>query len=168
MIRPFVLCACLLLPGLAAAQGVKLGTPQGNSKEPVQITSNQLEVNQTAGTALFTGDVVVIQGDTRIGAPRILVEYVKAPDGTVTSTVDKITATGGVTMATPTEAAESSKAVYTPQNDMVTMTGDVLLTQGPNTLTGNQLVFNITTGVGQMDGRVRSVITPGSSGTTQQ
>ncbi|WP_138471714.1 LptA/OstA family protein [Poseidonocella sp. HB161398] len=158
------LILALPVPALAQGTGVTLGSvPDGGSNEPVEITSDQLELNQTEGTALFTGDVLVVQGEIRLAAPRILVEYVVLPDGSLGNDVERITATGGVTMVTPTEAAESDEAVYSPLNEEVVMTGDVLLTQGPNTLNGQRLVINLATGTGRMDGRVRTVITPGSS-----
>lgn len=150
--------------GLAQGTGVTVeGVRDVDRDAPVEVTADQLEVDQTAGTALFTGDVVVIQGELRLAAPRILVEYIVLDDGSLGDEVDKITATGGVLMVTPEEAAESEMAVYRPARDEVTMTGDVLLTQGVNTLNGPRLVFDLETGEGLMDGgRVRSVLTPGS------
>ncbi len=151
------------LGAAAQAQGVSLGGIQeADDDAPVEVTSNQLEVNQAQGTALFTGDVIVIQGELRLAAPRILVEYTRLPDGSIGQEVDVITATGGVLMVTPSEAAESDRAVYIPRRDEVTMTGDVLLTQGPNTLNGERLVVDLLTGSGVMEGRVRTVLVPGS------
>lgn len=150
----------------AQGTGVQVGGASGlDSSAPVEVTSDQLQVDQTAGTALFSGDVLVIQGELRLAAPEILVEYIRMPDGSVGSDVDKITATGGVTVVTATEAAESQMAVYSPLDEEVIMTGDVLLTQGPNTLTGTRLVIDLVTGSGRMDGRVRTVLTPATSDT---
>lgn len=153
------------LNAIAQSTGITVeGARNVDRDAPVEVTSDQLEMDQAAGTALFTGDVVVIQGDLRLAAPRILVEYTTLPDGSLGDTVDQITANGGrVLMVTPEEAAESDVAVYRPEEDKVTMTGDVLLTQGPNTLNGTRLVFDLETGVGRMDGgRVRTILTPGS------
>ena len=160
----FCLALALPAPALAQGTGVSFGGGEGrDSNAPVEVTSDQLQLDQTAGTALFTGDVLVVQGGMRLAAPRILVEYARLPDGTVGSDVQRITASEGVTMATPTEAAEADSAVFTPGTDEVVMTGDVLLTQGPNTLNGSRLVIDLATGTGRMEGRVRTVITPGSS-----
>lgn len=154
----------LVWAGTALSQGtgVQLQSVEENQDEPVEVTSDMLTVDQLKGTALFTGDVVVIQGEVRLNAPEMLVQYIILPDGTVGSEVDTITASGGVIMVTPTEEAASEEAVYTPARDEVVMTGDVLLTQGPNTLNGRRLVFDVETGQGQMEGRVRTVLQPGS------
>lgn len=133
-----------------------------NQEEPVEVTSNQLTVDQNAGSAVFTGDVVVVQGEIRINAPEMIVQYIIEPDGTVGTEVDTITATGGVLMVTPSEEAESDQAVYTLARDEVVMTGNVLLTQGPNTINGTRMVWDVTTGAGQMEGRVRTILQPGS------
>ncbi len=163
---PLFLTLMLALPSplLAQGMGVSLGgVAENDSDAPVEVTSDQLEMNQTEGTALFTGDVLVVQGALRLAAPSILVQYARLPDGSLGSDVERITATGGVTMVTPTEAAEAQDAVYSPLTNEVVMTGDVLLTQGPNTLNGQRLTVDLATGTGRMDGRVRTVITPGSA-----
>lgn len=155
----------ILLPSLLWAQSTGIqfgGLNPDDSDAPVEVTSDQLEVDQVAGTALFSGDVLVIQGELRLAAPKILVTYTRLPDGSVGSDVDTITASGGVLMVTPEEAAEAQEAVYSPIKEEVIMTGDVLLTQGPNTLNGARLVIDLVTGSGKMDGRVRTVLTPGS------
>ncbi|WP_108258657.1 LptA/OstA family protein [Mangrovicoccus ximenensis] len=158
------LMLALPAPLLAQGTGVSLGgVARNDSGAPVEVTADQLEMNQTEGTALFTGDVLVVQGELRLAAPRILVEYARLPDGSLGEDVEQITASGGVTMVTPSEAAEAGEAVYSPVRNEVVMTGDVLLTQGPNTLNGQRLVIDLATGTGRMDGRVRTVITPGST-----
>jgi lipopolysaccharide export system protein LptA len=141
-----------------SAQGatVAFGGITSDTTLPVEVTADQLEVNQTDGTALFTGNVIVIQGDLRMASAAIRVEYAK-DDRT---RIDRIHATGGVTLTSPTEAAEGREAVYTVSSGEVVMTGDVLLTQGGSTIAGQKLIVDLSTGTGRMDGRVRTVIDP--------
>lgn len=155
------LLSVLAGPLSAQGTGVQLGGVDAQEQdEPVEVTANQLTVDQNAGSAVFSGDVVVVQGEIRINAPEMTVQYLLQPDGTVGSTVDTITATGGVLMVTPTEQATADRAVYTPARDEVVMTGDVLLTQGPNTINGTRMVWDVTSGAGRMEGRVRSILQP--------
>lgn len=42
------------------------------------------------------------------------------------------------------------------------MTGDVLLTQGESVMSGQKLSVNLRSGTGQMDGRVRTILQPGT------
>jgi len=77
--------------------------------------------------------------------------------------IDRLHATGGVTLVSPTEAAEAKEAVYDVTSSNVVMTGDVLLTQGENVMSGQKLTVDLKTGTGQMDGRVRTVLQPGDA-----
>ncbi|WP_420353073.1 hypothetical protein [Paenirhodobacter sp.] len=43
------------------------------------------------------------------------------------------------------------------------MTGDVVLKQGPNVMSGQKLMVDLRSGTGRMDGRVRTILQPGSA-----
>ncbi|MCA8881064.1 MAG: lipopolysaccharide transport periplasmic protein LptA [Rhodobacteraceae bacterium] len=161
----FLLAVSLIAPIAAAAQttGVQLGGfTNPNPDAPVEITSKRLDLSRAAGTALFTGDVVAIQGEMRLNAQWVLVEYVMLPDGTVGQDIDTITARDKVLLVTPTEAAEGDEAIYHPLTNDVVMTGNVLLTQGTNTVAGDKMTVDLETGMGQVEGRVRTILQPGS------
>ena len=165
MVRTIRLAALALgvavLASAAYGQGatVAFGGIKSDTSQPVEVTADQLAVNQTDGTATFTGNVVVIQGDLRLGASTVRVEY--ATDDR--TRVERIVASGGVTLVSAAEAAEAKDAVYTVANGQVVMTGDVLLTQNGGTIAGQKLSVDLKTGTGQMDGRVRTIISPKGS-----
>ena len=165
MVRTIRLAALALgvavLASAAYGQGatVAFGGIRSDTSQPVEVTADQLAVNQTDGTATFTGNVVVIQGDLRLGATTVRVEY--ATDDR--TRVERIVASGGVTLVSAAEAAEAKDAVYTVANGQVVMTGDVLLTQNGGTIAGQKLSVDLKTGTGQMDGRVRTIISPKGS-----
>ena len=65
----------------------------------------------------------------------------------------------------PTEAAEGRDAVYTVDSGTVVMTGNVMLTQGQNALSGQKLVVDLKSGTGPMEGRVKTIFqSTGQSG----
>lgn len=160
MLRALSLPLILLVTGAIAAnaQGtsVALGGGKPDPDAPVEITSENLSVDRNAGTALFEGDVLVIQGLLRLNSDEVFVRYF---EDTVTgkTAIEEIIATGNVVMVNGAEAAEGDKAVYTPVKNSVVMTGEVLLTQGPSTIAGDTLVVDLETGEGTMEGRVRTV-----------
>ncbi|MCA0271952.1 MAG: lipopolysaccharide transport periplasmic protein LptA [Proteobacteria bacterium] len=162
MLRTAAILAILIgftaLPPKAEAQGatVSFGGLKSDTSQPVEVTSDELAVNQTDGTAIFTGNVVVVQGDMRLAAESVRVEYAKDDK----TKVDRIIASGGVTLVSATEAAEGKEAVYTVGTGEVVMTGDVLLTQNGGTIAGQKLVVDLDTGTGRMDGRVKTVLQP--------
>ena len=59
-------------------------------------------------------------------------------------------------------SSEAREAVYDVAAGTVEMTGDVLLTQAENVLSGQRLTVDLRTGTGQMDGRVRTILQPGT------
>ena len=166
MFRPlsaFLLVMALgLAPVAVVAQGatVAFGGLKQDTSLPVEIEADQLAVNQTDGSATFTGNVLVGQGTMRLSAGAVQVQY--APGG---GAIEKLHATGGVTLSNNAEAAESQEAVYTIDSGEVVMTGDVLLTQGASALSGQKLVIDLKAGTGVMEGRVRTVFQPGGSAT---
>ena len=157
MLAAALLFALALAAGTASAQQIAFGGIQGDSTAPVEITADTLTVDQSTGIATFSGNVLIGQGDMRLSAGQVLVEY-----GETNSDISELRASGGVTLVSATEAAEAREAVYTLGTSTVVLTGDVLLTQGKNVMAGQSLTVNLTTGTGTMAGRVRTVLQPRS------
>ena len=53
----------------------KTALPFGNSKDPINITSNRLDVDDGAKTAIFTGTVKAVQGAAWLTSPELEVTY---------------------------------------------------------------------------------------------
>jgi lipopolysaccharide export system protein LptA len=162
MVRPrrFALLLSAFLPLAASAQDaqVAFGGLRQDTTLPVEVKAESLTVNQTDGSATFTGNVLVGQGEMRLAAQTVRVEY--AADG---KSIAKLHATGGVTLASPTDAAESNEAVYAVDAGTVLMTGNVLLTQGASAIAGQKLLIDLKAGTGRMEGGVSTVFSPGGN-----
>ena len=144
------------LPAGAQQANIAFGGMKQDTSLPVTLDADTLAINNADGTALFTGNVVVSQGEMRLTAGEVRVEY--TPDG---GGIKTLHATGGVTLINTGDAAEAKEAVYTIDTGNVVMTGDVLLTQGANAISGQKLVINLKGGTGVMEGRVQTVFSPG-------
>ncbi|WP_245622465.1 lipopolysaccharide transport periplasmic protein LptA [Litoreibacter arenae] len=153
-----------MISGTAFAQGasVAFGGLKHDASLPVEITADELNVDQATGSAVFTGNVVAGQGEMRLSAGRVQVQYA-TENGQVTGRIDKLIATGGVTLVNGGEAAEAQKAVYSVSGADIVMTGDVILTQGANALSGEKLTVDLTSGSGRMEGRVRTIFQTGGN-----
>lgn len=138
----------------AVAQDTKVafGTIQDNSGLPVEVTSESLTVDQGSGEAVFTGNVIVVQGEMRMSAERVVVLYRQEPRG-----IARVEATGGVTLISGEDAAESEQAEYNVDDGTIIMTGNVLVAQGPSALTADRLTVQVQEGTAQMSGRVKTV-----------
>lgn len=151
----FGLCA----PAFGQSAQVAFGGLRHDSQLPVEITSERLSVDQTAATAEFTGEVLAGQGTLRIQADTLLVEYQTENDN-LTGQIERMTARGNVTLTNGAEAAEGQEAIYVVADGKVRMTGDVLLTQGLNAISGEILNIDLDTGNAVFEGRIRTVLQP--------
>ncbi len=144
-----------------AAQGtaVAFGAFAHDASLPIEITADALEVNQADGSAEFRGNVLIGQGEMRISAGLVRVEYATGEDAT--GQISRLIASGGVTLVSGAEAAEAERAVYSIDDASIIMTGGVLLTQGQNALSADRLIVDLERGAGRLEGRVRTILQTG-------
>ncbi len=145
------------MPSFAQGAQVAFGTTPQDSSQPVEVTADNLNVNQNDGTAIFTGNVLIGQGEMRLSAPRVLVVYLEDNAG-----IESLNATGGVTIVSGPDAAEASQADYNVQTGLIEMEGDVLLIQGVNALTGDKAFIDTKAGTARVTGRVKTILQPES------
>ncbi|QFT74801.1 lipopolysaccharide transport periplasmic protein LptA [Ruegeria sp. THAF33] len=134
------------------------GSANADPSLPVEVTSEILNVNQEDGSAEFLGNVVVIQGEMRLTAERVLVIYNEER-----SAIERMEATENVVLVSPPDAAEGDWAEYTIDSGVIVMKGNVLLTQGPSIISGDQMNANLTTGTATMTGRVKTILQQGNN-----
>ncbi|MCV2863345.1 lipopolysaccharide transport periplasmic protein LptA [Albidovulum sediminicola] len=162
-VRAFITALCLTLAptGVAVAQGAEIafGGIRADTDLPVEVTADRLAVNQTDGTAVFSGNVVVTQGEMHLGADEIRVEYAAGGQ----NRIERLIATGNVVLTSGPDAAKSDRAEYTVDSGEILMAGSVLLTQGATVISGETLALNLAAGTGQMGGRVKTVLQPGGN-----
>ena len=160
--------------------------------QPVQIEAASLEVRDKNKMATFSGDVQVVQGDTTMKCQKLVVFYgqevgiaqkeagqggAPAPE-TKTSlagpkgaqNIRRIEARGGVTVITKDQNASGDLGVYDLIAKTITLTGNVVVSQGQNvihgervvvdTVTGNARVESNNQGGGATPSRVRALIQP--------
>jgi lipopolysaccharide export system protein LptA len=161
MLRLFCLAASFA--GLTAAAGaqearIAFGDLEQDTSLPVQVQAEEFAVNNADGTAVFTGNVVVTQGEMKLAAGEVTVRY-----GTDQKEIDQLLASGGVTVTNLGDAAEAREAVYTIESGVIVLTGDVLLTQGPSVMAGQKLTINLKDGTGVMAGGVTTTFVPGGN-----
>ncbi len=156
------IAAAAALSGIAAfagAQGapVAFGQIMTDRALPVEVTSDDLSVNQADNTAVFSGGVVIAQGAMRLSAPRVRVIYLADRSG-----IEALEATGGVTLVSGEDAAEAARADYNITTGIIELRGDVLLVQGDNAITGDTVIVDTGAGTARVSGRVKTVLQPGA------
>jgi len=148
-----------LIPALAFAKAEQnpLSGGKHDSRAPVEVTSDSLEVLQQENKAVFSGHVVAIQGEVRLKADKMTVYYAKPDDKTAkksektnekspANAIDKIDADGNVFLSTAMETASGTKGIYDVKKQEINLIGGVVLTRGQNVLKGDNLTYNFGTG----------------------
>jgi len=156
-----VAVSAMLLAGAAMAQGTNIafGGLKHDTSQPVEVASDNLQIDQANGSASFSGNVLITQGELRLSAGTVNVVYAPGSVGQIS----ELRATGGVTLVNGTEAAEAREAVYSIDKGTVVMTGNVILTQGQNALSSDTLTIDLNSGTGNLSGRVRTVFQTGNN-----
>ena len=139
-----------------------------NSKAPVDITANQLELVNSQCSAIYRGGAEALQETSRLRADQLTIVYVKAagggPGNGCSSDLLRMEATGSVFYVTPEQRIRGDRAVYEAQTQTLTLTGSVVAARGQDVMKGERLVVNTVSGDARMEGRgrVRTVIYPGA------
>ncbi len=144
------LLSALLLASLSgAAQGQSVSALKGHDRNaPVDVAADRIELQDRSDRAILSGNVEVRQGDMTLAAQRLTVAYSRA-GGTE---IERLDASGGVRVTSPTETVRSQFAVYDLERRLVTMIGGVVMTRNGNELRGARLTIDLQTGRATMDG----------------
>lgn len=156
--KSFVTSAALGLALLAGvpAHAQRLGP---GADGPVDITADELEVQNKACISIWRGKAEALQGEARIRADLLRAVFQPkagasgAPGTGACGDLIRMEAEGSVYYVTSKEQrVRGDAAVYDAASETVTMTGDVVAVQGRNVLRGTKMVFNTRTGEGRMVG----------------
>lgn len=143
-----------------AQMAIGFGGEPHDEDMPIEITAENLRVDEATGNAIFTGNVVVVQGELRLTAPEVQINY-EGENGE--QEINDVFATGGVLITRGEDAAEGAEAVYDVATSILTMQGDVLVVQGTTAISGDELVVSMDTGIGTVEGNVRTVLQTGGT-----
>ena len=137
---------------------IAFGSRKQNTDAPIDVTSATLAVDENANTALFTGDVVVVQDNMTLYAPWVKVFYLEDQSG-----ISHMHARQGVTLIQGEEAAEGEEADYDLEKDVIVMRGDVLVTQKLSAIAADKMTVKLEDGTALMTGRVKSLLRTNSN-----
>jgi len=145
------------VPGSAQGIGSSFETYQANTDAPIDIEADVLEVDDKQKQAVFKGNVVARQAGFSLKAKELAVYYAGQPSGDITSAnadaggangrIRRIEAKGKVLVTTnDDQSATSEWANFDVEQQVVTIGGNVVLSQGENVLRGDRLVIDLQSG----------------------
>jgi lipopolysaccharide export system protein LptA len=152
--------------------------PGTNSKQPISIDADKLVYYDKERKAIYSGNVVVIQGDTKMTCSIMTVFLDRSPaqaqnpaaapaqgsnqaaDGqsgpTSDSGVKHIEATGPVTIISKTQVATGDSGRYDKDENKVWLIGHVTLSDGQNVTKGDKLTYDLKSGQATIDPGAKS------------
>ena len=148
--------------------------PGTSSKEPISIDADKLTYYDKERKAVYSGNVVVIQGDTKMTCSAMTVFLERAPtqgapsqsaapqsaNGQSTPTADSgvkhLDVTGPVTVLSKTQVATGDNGSYDKAQDKVWLIGHVTLSDGQNVTKGDKLTYDLKNGQATVDTSARS------------
>ena len=129
-----------------------------NSNAPVDVTAQRIEVQDRADRAIFVGNVHATQAELTLDTDRLTVAYSNKPGAAGASSggsgvqIHRLDAAGGVVVHSPSETAKGDFGIYDLDRKLITLIGNVRLTQGSNIVNGQRLVINLDSGRAVVDG----------------
>ncbi|QUD86246.1 LptA/OstA family protein [Phenylobacterium montanum] len=164
----------LAAPLAAAAPSAAWAQLAAGSKAPVDVTADQLVVEQQQCRASYKGAAEALQDTSRLRADTIdIFNKMQAAkgggSGTSCGQLDRMEADGSVYYVTPDRVVKGDHAIYNADSKTIVVTGQVVVAQGKNVSAGARLVINTDLGQATMEsgvkgrgnpGRVRTVLYP--------
>ena len=133
-----------------------------NRGQPIEIEASKLEVRDKQRVATFSGSVKVVQGDTTMRCKTMVVFY-EPTEGAATAAkaatpgpggsqkISRMEARGSVIVTQKDQTATGDTGLFDVKTNTVTLTGNVVVSQGTSVMRGERLVVNLTTGVSTVD-----------------
>jgi lipopolysaccharide export system protein LptA len=153
----------------------------GNSKDPIRIDADKLEIFEKDQKAIYTGDVIAVRGTTTTRATQMVIFYDNSKQGqgaqnaaaVQSSTpgapqqgaLKRIEFKGPVSVVNGTQTATSNELIYDAIAKIVTLRGNAVVADGPNIQRGELMVYKTEESIATITnpgGRVQGVFTPGT------
>jgi lipopolysaccharide export system protein LptA len=125
-------------------------------EQPIEISADQLAINDETGVTEFSGMVEILQGDLSVNA-----DFVQATYTPGSGAIQTLLAMGDVILRSGEDEAKADRAEYAVDSDQIIMTGNVFVRQAGNNLSAERAEINLKTGAATLSGRVKTVLGTG-------
>ena len=130
----------LLLAGLIFSQPVwALST---DKDQPVSIEADSVDIDEGKQTAIYRGNVILIQGSINLNASRVVVHNFQSDKAHIVATGQQVKfsqeedGTGGIIKG------RANKAEYGINSAKLELTGKAQLTKGTNTFKSDRIIYD--------------------------
>jgi lipopolysaccharide export system protein LptA len=154
------------------------------SKEPITITSDNLEYQYQDGIVIYRGDVLAVQGDVKVKSNELRITLVKDDDNNGKKVTSKaatdldnadssklqtVIAIGSVRIDQGTRWAVAGRATFEQSKRTLVLTENPVVHDGPNEVTGDRITVFMDENRSIVEGgpkRVKATLIPGKKDAT--
>lgn len=147
----------VLLSNMAFSQNAGFGSLASDRTEPIEFNSDRLIFNQGENLAELFDEVKIIQGKTVLSADYVKAIYSK------TNKLEKVFAERNIELKSEKDIARADTAVYSLTENSISLIGNARLIQGANNIMADKILINTETGLTQLLGSVKTVISPSTN-----
>lgn len=134
---------------------------QTDSSAPIDVSADQQETINSTCTTIFIGNVEILQNRSRMRAQKVTVYSAKKPGAeNGCGNAQRMEAEGTVYLVSDTQQARGDRAVYTFDNNIAVVTGDVVLVKGKDVARGDRLTVNTKTNDAKLESTAKGRGTP--------
>jgi len=143
------------VPSAKPSLGSSFSSLSSSNGQPTNIEADGLTVEDERGEAIFTGNVVVVRGGHRISANLLTVDYTGGGAATRgPAQLARLRARDHVVIRTPdNQTATSDWLIFEANRNLLTMGGNVTVSQGDNVVHGEKLVVDLASGESHFETR---------------
>lgn len=115
-----------------------------NRNQPLNITSNKVEIVRDKGQIIFLGNVIAIQDEFTLYADKMVVEYNELKDQKIN--INNIKAINNVKFTNKTIIAIGDEGIYDVKKNIITMKKNIKATEKGITVYADEFSYDVNTG----------------------
>ncbi len=115
-----------------------------NRNQPVNITSNKVEIVRDKGQIIFLGNVIAVQDEFTLYADKMVVEYNESKDQKIN--INNIKAINNVKFTNKTIIAIGDEGIYDVRKNIIIMKKNIKATEKGITVYADEFSYDVNTG----------------------
>ncbi len=153
------------MTGAAWASSLPRIQPQ-DADEPIHIRADSAELDEAAGTVIYRGKVELQQGSMNLQADLLTILLVDEQVSRIEARGERARYSQQVRDDGMTVVAQARTIIYLTQDELIELTGNAHMEQGPNSFSGGLIRYDMRAGrvlaEADSDDGIRMILTPSS------
>ena len=138
-LNKYRLIACCMLAMFVSPAGWALST---DKDQPVSIEADSVDIDEGSETAIYRGNVILIQGSINLNASRVVVHNFQSDNAHIVATGDQVRFSQEEDQTGNIIKGRANKAEYGINSARLELTGKAQLTKANNTFKNDRIIYD--------------------------